>query len=223
MRRYTVGQATTGELVAAAAHPRAADVAGRRLHERRAVPDARELRAAERRARSIRSTTATAARHAYVGVHGRSGSQAGHRRDGGALRRCIETCQADSDCDAGYGLSERPCMEGIEPPQACVNAPQRVRAARERGVRRDRRAESASSTRSSRTRRQLRHQIRTRARSRSAGSAERAGVRSDRGPAHRAQGATARTTRTRASSPRISSSTRTSSRPAPARRPAAML
>jgi hypothetical protein len=41
------------------------------------------------------------------------------------MKRCIETCQADADCDAGTVCSNGTCMEGVVPPQACVNAPQR--------------------------------------------------------------------------------------------------
>jgi hypothetical protein len=41
------------------------------------------------------------------------------------LKRCIETCQLDSDCDAGNVCDTGTCMEGVIPPQSCVNAPQR--------------------------------------------------------------------------------------------------
>ena len=42
-----------------------------------------------------------------------------------AIQRCLETCQMDSDCDAGFVCQNNFCMEGVIPPQACVNAPQR--------------------------------------------------------------------------------------------------
>ncbi|MEO8844681.1 MAG: hypothetical protein ABI591_27635, partial [Kofleriaceae bacterium] len=41
------------------------------------------------------------------------------------LKRCIQTCQVDLDCDAGNVCDNGTCMEGVIPPQACVNAPQR--------------------------------------------------------------------------------------------------
>ena len=44
---------------------------------------------------------------------------------GAAMKRCIETCQVDTDCDTGSVCSNGTCMDGVIPPQACVNAPQR--------------------------------------------------------------------------------------------------
>ncbi|HEX7703833.1 MAG TPA: hypothetical protein VF403_23995, partial [Kofleriaceae bacterium] len=41
------------------------------------------------------------------------------------LKRCIQTCQVDADCDAGNVCDSGTCMEGVIPPQSCVNAPQR--------------------------------------------------------------------------------------------------
>ncbi len=41
------------------------------------------------------------------------------------LKRCIQTCNADADCDTGTVCSKGMCMEGVVPPQACVSAPQR--------------------------------------------------------------------------------------------------
>lgn len=41
------------------------------------------------------------------------------------IKRCIQTCSGDSDCDPGTVCSSGTCMEGVIPPQACVNAPQR--------------------------------------------------------------------------------------------------
>ncbi len=38
---------------------------------------------------------------------------------------CLETCQADSDCVSGLVCDGGFCMEGVTPPQACVNAPQK--------------------------------------------------------------------------------------------------
>ena len=46
-------------------------------------------------------------------------------------KRCIETCTASTKCTTGRvcqmaaGANEGICMEGVTPPQACVNAPQR--------------------------------------------------------------------------------------------------
>ncbi len=42
-----------------------------------------------------------------------------------ALKRCIQTCSVDTDCDTGTVCDNGTCMEGVIPPQACVNAPQR--------------------------------------------------------------------------------------------------
>jgi hypothetical protein len=44
---------------------------------------------------------------------------------GNSIKRCIETCTMDSDCDDGFVCSAGTCMEGVLPPQACINAPQR--------------------------------------------------------------------------------------------------
>ena len=44
---------------------------------------------------------------------------------GGSGKLCEETCTVDTDCDAGTVCQGGFCMEGIVPPQACVNAPQR--------------------------------------------------------------------------------------------------
>ncbi|HEY3801825.1 MAG TPA: hypothetical protein VGL61_04425 [Kofleriaceae bacterium] len=51
---------------------------------------------------------------------------------GNVIKRCVEAgllsetsgCVADSDCDAGTVCQNGLCYEGIEPPQACVNAPE---------------------------------------------------------------------------------------------------
>ncbi len=43
---------------------------------------------------------------------------------GNLISRCIETCTTDADCDLGTVCQNGLCMEGIEPPQACVNAPE---------------------------------------------------------------------------------------------------
>lgn len=52
---------------------------------------------------------------------------------GSTGKRCIMTCNADTDCSPGTVCQMHPnaapemgyCMEGVVPPQACVNAPQR--------------------------------------------------------------------------------------------------
>jgi hypothetical protein len=43
----------------------------------------------------------------------------------GTGKRCIEVCQTSSDCDGGTVCNNGTCMEGVVPPQACVNAAQR--------------------------------------------------------------------------------------------------
>ncbi|MGE3768036.1 MAG: hypothetical protein AB7L94_37640 [Kofleriaceae bacterium] len=40
-------------------------------------------------------------------------------------KRCIEVCDTSSDCSTGAVCREGVCMEGVIPPQSCVNAPQR--------------------------------------------------------------------------------------------------
>ena len=40
-------------------------------------------------------------------------------------KRCIESCAQTSDCTTGRICQNKTCMEGVTPPQACVNAPQR--------------------------------------------------------------------------------------------------
>lgn len=40
-------------------------------------------------------------------------------------KRCIEVCEDSSDCSTGAVCREGVCMEGVIPPQSCVNAPQR--------------------------------------------------------------------------------------------------
>ncbi|MDX2087933.1 MAG: hypothetical protein SFX73_08790 [Kofleriaceae bacterium] len=50
---------------------------------------------------------------------------------GATGKRCVETCTAESACSTGRicripaGATEGMCYEGVVPPQACVNAPQR--------------------------------------------------------------------------------------------------
>jgi hypothetical protein len=44
---------------------------------------------------------------------------------GAPMNRCIETCSTDADCDAGAVCDGGTCYDGVIPPQACINAPQR--------------------------------------------------------------------------------------------------
>ena len=44
---------------------------------------------------------------------------------GNTGKRCIEVCMQDSDCSTGSVCQNGTCMEGVIPPQACINAPQR--------------------------------------------------------------------------------------------------
>jgi hypothetical protein len=46
---------------------------------------------------------------------------------GDTLNRCVEACpnNVDSDCEDGFVCQNGRCMEGVTPPQACVNSPQR--------------------------------------------------------------------------------------------------
>ena len=43
----------------------------------------------------------------------------------GTGKRCVESCTQTSDCTTGRICQAGFCMEGVTPPQACVNAPQR--------------------------------------------------------------------------------------------------
>jgi len=43
----------------------------------------------------------------------------------GTGKRCVEACTQTSDCSTGRICQAGFCMEGVTPPQACVNAPQR--------------------------------------------------------------------------------------------------
>lgn len=40
-------------------------------------------------------------------------------------KRCLETCESSTDCSIGGICQNNICMEGVIPPQACINAPQR--------------------------------------------------------------------------------------------------
>ena len=44
---------------------------------------------------------------------------------GNLMNRCIETCTTDADCDVTNVCQNGLCYEGIEPPQSCINAPQK--------------------------------------------------------------------------------------------------
>jgi hypothetical protein len=46
-------------------------------------------------------------------------------RPGQTGKRCIEVCTQTTDCSVGRICQQVYCMEGVTPPQACVNAPQR--------------------------------------------------------------------------------------------------
>ena len=89
LRRYTVGRTRRAASSAAAAQARAAHDAGRRLHRRHPVQDARGLRGAPRRARlnpvdddAGRTRTPTRA----------SSTPSARRESPGTGKRCIETC-----------------------------------------------------------------------------------------------------------------------------------
>jgi hypothetical protein len=45
--------------------------------------------------------------------------------DGNPGASCTESCGSDADCDSGVVCDGGFCVEGVIPPQACVNAPQR--------------------------------------------------------------------------------------------------
>nr|HEX4313140.1 hypothetical protein [Kofleriaceae bacterium] len=44
---------------------------------------------------------------------------------GGTGKSCTQTCTSDADCDAGIVCDGGMCVEGVVPPQSCVNSPQR--------------------------------------------------------------------------------------------------
>jgi len=45
--------------------------------------------------------------------------------DAAKNKRCIETCTSNANCDLGTICQGGVCMEGVTPPQSCVNGPQR--------------------------------------------------------------------------------------------------
>ncbi len=124
LRRYTVGHATTGELVLLP-----------RTHVLRTSPldgctsDAQCQMLADYALQNNSSVdpvddTTAPDTHTWA-CQADANRKPGIGPDGDPLRRCIEACATDTDCDAGTVCQNGSCMEGIEPPQSCVNSSQR--------------------------------------------------------------------------------------------------
>jgi hypothetical protein len=127
LRRYTVGQASNGEL--------------------RLLPRKASLRTTPINGCDTDAQCETLADYAFENV---SSLTPGHpdaprdpktwrcladpdRRPTATGKRCLNVCESDADCGFGTVCGQHPgaspqmgfCMEGVVPPQACVNAPQR--------------------------------------------------------------------------------------------------
>ena len=104
-----------------AAHARSAHDAGRRLHGRRPVPEPRELPAAARRLAQPRRRHVGLG-HAHLRVPRGPVAQADRRAPARAASR---PARPTTTATAAPCATAALCMEGVVPPQACVNAPQR--------------------------------------------------------------------------------------------------
>ncbi|HTR51506.1 MAG TPA: hypothetical protein VMJ10_12410 [Kofleriaceae bacterium] len=117
LRRYTVGKATTGELLLLP-----------RKHVLRTTPvdgctGDQQCQSLANYAAQNASTENPSDDRTPPDTHTWS-CQADPSR-GDTLKRCIETCTQDSDCIAGYVCQTGFCMEGVLPPQSCINSTQR--------------------------------------------------------------------------------------------------
>lgn len=124
LRRYTVGRSTSGELQLL---PRAVVLRTTPLDG--CTSDA-QCQALANYAAQNASTTNPVDDHTPPDPHTYScvvdaGRKPGVGGDGQPLKRCVETCMVDTDCVVGAVCQNHTCMEGVVPPQACVNAPQK--------------------------------------------------------------------------------------------------
>lgn len=121
IRRYTVATATTGELLLLP-----------RRHELRTSPidgcvsDQQCMDLADYGARTLdnlnpKDETSNPDTLAYACVNDQNRVGIGD----GTGKRCEETCSTTADCVNGTVCEGGFCMEGVIPPQACINAPQR--------------------------------------------------------------------------------------------------
>jgi len=122
LRRYTVGKATTGELQLLP-----------RRHDLRATPvdgcvsDQQCKNLADYAQQNMTANPPLTAgmtpdTHTYAC---QPDPQRAPDSNGLPINRCVETCTQDSDCDSGTVCQDGACYEGVLPPQACVNSPQR--------------------------------------------------------------------------------------------------
>ena len=118
LRRYTVGRATTGELILVP-----------RKHELRTTPI--DGCTSDQQCQMLANYAAQNASSANP-VDDKTPPDPHHytcavdpARGPSTIKRCLESCTMDSDCEDGYACENGFCMEGVVPPQACVNAPQR--------------------------------------------------------------------------------------------------
>ncbi len=121
IRRYTVATASTGELLLVP-----------RRHELRTTPldgcqsddqcqDLADYLLTTVESAPPSSSTAGGSPFTWACVNDPTRSPIGD----GTGRRCEMTCEALTDCAVGLVCDGGFCMEGVTPPQACVNAPQR--------------------------------------------------------------------------------------------------
>ena len=124
LRRYTVGKATSGELVLLP-----------RKHELRTTPidgctsDAQCEALADYAVRN--ASAADPVHDATMSDPHTWACRVDDARapinttDPARNRRCVETCASNTDCDVGTICQGDVCLEGVTPPQSCVNGPQR--------------------------------------------------------------------------------------------------
>ena len=118
LRRYTVGKTASGELQLLP-----------RKHELRTTPI--DGCTTDQQCQDLASfavqnpSSANPIDHTIMDTHHWTCQTDPDRRPGPKV--CLQTCPSgqDSDCSAGTVCQSGYCMEGVEPPQSCVNAPQR--------------------------------------------------------------------------------------------------
>jgi hypothetical protein len=124
LRRYTVGKVTSGELVLLP-----------RKHELRTTPidgcttDAQCEALADY---AVRNASAADPVHDVTlpdphtwACRADDARAPNNNADPAQSKRCIETCTSTADCDVGTICQGGVCLEGVTPPQSCVNGPQR--------------------------------------------------------------------------------------------------
>lgn len=118
LRRYTVGKATTGELVLVP-----------RKHVLSTTPiegcttDAQCKSLADYLVQT--GSSANPIDHTLTDTHAWVCQADPDRAPVMTGKRCLETCATDADCSIGTVCQAGLCMESVVPPQACVNSPQK--------------------------------------------------------------------------------------------------